>query len=80
MCVLHDQPSFYPKTTVLLDLTSCRKAFLNPVMAVGAKALPGTQLTTTGCPPGQVPLDSSCPSLQLDRWASFPVQLTEYSQ
>lgn len=60
--------------------TSCRKAFLNPVMSVGAKSLPGTQLTTTGNPLGQVPLDFSStawPSLQLDKCASLPVQLTE---
>lgn len=60
--------------------TSCLKAFLNPDMGVGAKALPGTQLTTTGSPPSQVPLDLTdvtWPSLQLDRWASLPVQFTE---
>lgn len=65
---------------VVLGLTSCLKAFLNPVMDVGAKARPGTQLTTTGSPPAQEPLDFRVdiwPSLQLDRWASFPVQLTE---
>lgn len=62
------------------NFTSCLKAFLNPVMGVGEKALPGTQLTTTGSPPAQVPLDfgdGACPSLQLDKWASMPVQLTE---
>lgn len=60
--------------------TSWRKAFLNPVEAEGAKARPGTQLTTTGCPPGQEALalgDASWASLQLDRWASAPLQLTE---
>ncbi|MEQ2176558.1 hypothetical protein GOODEAATRI_029155, partial [Goodea atripinnis] len=51
-------------------------------MGVGAKALPGTQLTTTGIPPAHVSLDNAkiCPSLQLDKWASLPVQLTEKSQ
>lgn len=52
-------------------------------MDVGANALPGTQLTTTGSPPAQVPLVfivATWPSLQLDRWASLPVQLTAYSQ
>lgn len=61
-------------------LTSGLKAFLKPVRLLGAKALPGTQLTTTGRPPSQLPLDlsaTSWPSRQLDRWASFPVQLTE---
>lgn len=63
--------------------TSCLNAFLNPVMGAGAKALPGTQLTTTGNPPAQVPLDFSdvaWPSLQLDKWASLPVQFIEKSQ
>lgn len=65
------------------DLTSCLKAFLNPVMDAGAKARPGTQLTTTGSPSAQVPLvfsSAARPSLQLDKWASLPVQLTAKSQ
>lgn len=71
--------SVFP-TTTFWDVTSCLKAFLKPVRLDGAKARPGTQLTTTGSPLSQVPLDlsdSTWPSLQLDRWASFPVQLTE---
>lgn len=51
-------------------LTSGLKAFLKPVMLLGAKARPGTQLTTTGRPPSQLLFDlsaTSWPSRQLDR-------------
>lgn len=76
----HKLPSNYSTKVSPGGFTSSRKAFLNPVMDVAAKALPGTQLTTTGSPPSQVSLDFSAvawPSLQLDKWASFPVQFTE---
>lgn len=63
--------------------TSCLKTFLYPEWVVGAKALPGRQLTTTGMPWSHVPLAPpgvEYPRLQLDRWISFPVQFTEKFQ
>lgn len=64
-------------------LTSSLYAFLKPMLTLGAKVRPGTQLTTTGMPFSQVRLPFICisrPTLQSDRSASLPVQLTENPQ
>lgn len=52
-------------------LTSCLKAFRKPLWLLGAKARPGTQLTTAGMPFSHVAFFSAStlrwlPSLQLE--------------